>query len=76
LPSGAVPLLDERLYYSWSKEFLEADKRRLASDTERVATTAEIKDLRRQAKELNEFIAEQAFELRLLKNVPGRDVHC
>jgi transposase len=41
-----------------------------------VATTAEIKDLRRQAKELKEFIAEQAFELRLLKNVPGRDVHC
>jgi hypothetical protein len=27
----------ESLYYSWSKEFLEAAKRRLAGDTERAA---------------------------------------
>ena len=54
-------------YYSWSKEFLEAGKRRLAGDTERAATTGEVKDLRRQAKELKEVVAEQALELRLLK---------
>lgn len=29
----------ESLYYSWSKEFLEAGKRRLAGDTARPATT-------------------------------------
>src|SRR4029078_317932 len=57
----------ERLYYSWSKEFLEAGKRRLAGDTARAATSEEVKDLRRQAQELKEVVAEQALELRLLK---------
>src|SRR5512137_1160322 len=57
----------ESLYYSWSKEFLEAGKRRLAGDTARSATTSEVKDLKRQAQELKEVVAEQALELRLLK---------
>ena len=34
------------LYYSWSKEFLEAGKRRLAGDTARQATSPEVKELR------------------------------
>ena len=41
----------ESLYYSWSKEFLEAGKRRLAGDTSRAATSNEVKDLRRQSQE-------------------------
>ena len=57
----------ESLYYSWSKEFLEAGKRRLSGDTARAATSSEVKDLRRQAQELKEVVAEQALELRLLK---------
>ena len=57
----------EGLYYSWSKEFLEAGKRRLAGDTARSATSDEVKDLRRQAQDLKEVVAEQAVELRLLK---------
>ena len=57
----------ESLYYSWSKEFLEAGKRRLAGDTARAATSSKVKDLRRQAQELKEVVAEQALELRLLK---------
>jgi transposase len=57
----------ESLYYSWSKEFLEAGKRRLAGDTARAATSDEVKDLRRQAQELKEVVAEQALELRLFK---------
>jgi transposase len=57
----------ESLYYSWSKEFLEAGKRRLSGDTARAATSGEVKDLRRQAQELKEVVAEQALELRLLK---------
>ena len=57
----------EGLYYSWSKEFLEAGKRRLAGDTARAATSDEVKDLKRQARELKEVVAEQALELRLLK---------
>src|SRR6266404_1422747 len=57
----------ESLYYTWSKEFLEAGKRRLAGDTARAATSGEVKELRRQAQDLKEVVAEQALELRLLK---------
>ena len=57
----------QSLYYVWSKEFLEAGKRRLAGDTSRAATTDEVKDLRREAVALKEVVAEQTLELRLLK---------
>ena len=57
----------EGLYYTWSKEFLEAGKRRLAGDTARAATSDEVKSLRREAQNLKEVVAEQALELRLLK---------
>ena len=57
----------ESLYYNWSKEFLEAGKRRLAGDTARAATSSEVKDLRQEARALKEVVAEQALELRLLK---------
>ena len=33
----------ESLYYSWSKEFLEAGKKRLAGDTARQANTGEVR---------------------------------
>ena len=55
------------LYYSWSKEFLEAGKKRLAGDTSRAATTDEVQDLRREARDLKEVVAEQTLEIRLLK---------
>jgi len=54
-------------YYVWSKEFLEAGKRRLAGDTARAATTDEVKGLRRESTALKEVVAEQALEIRLLK---------
>lgn len=54
-------------YYSWSKEFLEAGKKRLAADTMREANTGEVQDIRREAHDLKEVVAEQALELRLLK---------
>jgi len=57
----------ESMYYSWSKEFLEAGKRRLAGDTARAATTDEVKGLRQEARVLKEVVAEQTLELRLLK---------
>ena len=57
----------QSMYYVWSKEFLEAGKRRLAGDTSRAATTDEVKDLRRDAVALKEVVAEQTLELRLLK---------
>ena len=57
----------QSIYYKWSKEFLEAGKRRLAGDTARAASTGEVKALRREARELKEVVAEQTLELRLLK---------
>ncbi|WP_252258313.1 IS3 family transposase [Erythrobacter aurantius] len=57
----------QSLYYTWSKEFMEAGKRRLAGDTARSATTDEVKDLRREARDLKECVADLTLENRLLK---------
>ena len=57
----------ESLYYSCLKEFLEAGKRRLAGDTVRAATSSEVTDLRREARQLKEVVAEQTLELRQLE---------
>ena len=57
----------EGLYYSWSKEFLEAGKKRLAGDTARQATSNEVKTLRAEARNLKEALAEQMLENRHLK---------
>jgi transposase len=57
----------ENLYYRWSKEFLEAGKKRLAGDTARAATSDEVKELRREASALKEVVAELTLENRLLK---------
>jgi len=59
--------LAESLYYAWSKEFLEAGKKRLAGDTARAATSDEVKGLRREAGALKEVVAELTLENRLLK---------
>jgi transposase len=55
------------LYYSWSKEFLEAGKKRLAGDTVREATAPEVKELRAEATALKEALADVTLENRLLK---------
>ena len=55
------------MYYGWSKEFLEAGKRRLAGDTTRAATSDEVKMLRREASALKEVVADLTLENRLLK---------
>ena len=57
----------ESLYYSWSKEFLEAGKKRLSGDTARQATSNEVLALRAEARDLKEALAEQMLENRLLK---------
>ena len=59
--------INPNLYYRWSKDFLEAGKKRLAGDTARAASTGEGKDLRREAHQLKEALAEQMLENRLLK---------
>ena len=57
----------QSLYYTWSKEFMEAGKRRLAGDTARAATSGEVQDLRREAHALKECVADLTLENRLLK---------
>jgi transposase len=57
----------QSLYYAWSKDFMEAGKRRLAGDTARAATTDEVKELRREASALKECVADLTLENRLLK---------
>ena len=57
----------QNLNYRWSKEFLEAGKKRLAGDTAREATSDEVKTLRAEARQLKEALAEATLENRLLK---------
>jgi len=55
------------LYYKWSKDFLEAGKKRLAGDITRQANSSEVKELKSEARELKECVAELTLENRLLK---------
>src|SRR5712664_2723460 len=67
----------QNLYYRWSKDFLEAGKKRLAGDTARAATSDEVKDLRREANALKEVVADLTLANRLLKKsvtADGEDV--
>lgn len=59
--------ISQGLYYKWSKDFLEAGKKRLAGDITRQANTSEVKELRSEARELKECLAELTLENRLLK---------
>ena len=51
----------------WSKEFLEAGKKRLSGDTVREATSDEVKTLRAETASLKEALADVVMENRLLK---------
>ncbi len=55
------------LYYKWSKDFIEAGKKRLNGDTEREANSFEVKELRKETDGLKMVVAEQALEIRVLK---------
>ena len=71
--------INQNLYYRWSKEFLEAGKKRLAGDTAREATSDEVKELKAEARQLKETLAEVLIENRLLKKAfwrSGRWCHC
>ena len=59
--------LGSNIYYRWSKDFLEAGKKRLAGDVVREATSDEVKGLRRETSALKEDVADLTLENRLLK---------
>ena len=55
------------VYYKWSKEFLEAGKKRLQGDTEREATSSEVVGLRKENDQLKALVAELSLKNRVLK---------
>jgi transposase len=59
--------INPNVYYRWSKEFMEAGKKRLAGDTVREATSDEVKELRAETAALKETLGEVVMENRLLK---------
>ncbi|MEM9130032.1 MAG: IS3 family transposase [Pseudomonadota bacterium] len=60
------------LYYTWSKEFMEAGKKRLSGDTARQATTSEVTDLKHEMRDLKEVVADLTLENRVLKKKRAR----
>ena len=57
----------DSLYYNWSKEFLEAGKKRLMGDTAREANSHEVSDLKKENEHLKQLVAEIALKNRVLK---------
>lgn len=59
-------------YYKWTKDFMEAGKRRLSGDTLREANTTEVHGLKGENSSLKELVAELSLENRVLKkNLSG-----
>ena len=50
--------INANLYYRWSKDFLEAGKKRLSGDTVREANTDEVSGLKRENGDLKQAVAE------------------
>lgn len=66
--------ISQGIYYKWSKDFMDAGKRRLTGDTMREANTSEVKDLKDINSSLKELVAELSLENRMLKkNLSGED---
>ena len=59
--------INPNLYYRWSKDFLEAGKRRLLGDTVREATSGEVEELRKENEQLKQLVAELSLKNRMLK---------
>ena len=67
--------INHNLYYRWSKDFLEAGKKRLSGDAIREASTDEVVDLKKENANLKQAVAE--LYLRndwLKKSLTGQDV--
>ena len=66
--------ISQGIYYKWSKDFMDAGKRRLTGDTMREANTSEVKELKDVNSSLKELVAELLLENRMLKkNLSGED---
>lgn len=66
--------IHENNYYNWSKEFLEAGKKRLSGDTERQATSGEVSSLKKENSQLKELVADLLMQNTVLKkNLNGTE---
>jgi len=64
--------ISQGIYYKWSKDFMDAGKRRLTGDTMREANTSEVKELKDENRSLKELVAELSLDNRdLKKNLNG-----
>lgn len=63
--------INPNLYYNWSKEFLEAGKKRLMGDTRREATSGEVTDLRKENRHLKQLVADLSLKNDVLKKSLG-----
>jgi transposase len=59
--------INQANYYKWSKDFLEAGKKRLNGDTMREANTSEVHMLKEENSDLKELVAELSLKVRDLK---------
>ena len=59
--------ISSNIYYKWSKEFLEAGKRRLTGDTKREATSDEVTGVRKENSQLKHLVADLSLRNRVLK---------
>ena len=59
--------INPNLYYSWSKDFLEAGKKRLSGDLQREATRTEVTDMKQENDQLKQLVAELSLKNRVLK---------
>jgi transposase len=63
--------ISPNLYYNWSKEFLEAGKRRLMGNTKRQADSSEVDNLRRENGQLKHLVADLSLRNVMLKKMDG-----
>ena len=61
--------INANLYYRWSKEFLEAGKKRLSGDTVREASSDKVVDLKKENNDLKQVVAELYSRNNWLKKV-------
>lgn len=59
--------ISQGIYYKWSKDFMEAGKRRLMGDVKREANSSEVTDLRKENEDLKQLVAELSLDNRVLK---------
>tara|TARA_B100002003_G_C14086901_1_gene522836 strand:+ start:169 stop:516 length:348 start_codon:yes stop_codon:yes gene_type:complete len=59
--------INTNLYYKWSKDFMEAGKKRLSGDIKREATSSEVTDLKQENDQLKQLVAELSLKNRVLK---------